>query len=573
MVCYIFAIVFKSEVLKRALFFLFCVFLVSCSQNDSTDDVNLEDDDIGLNDDEIISVDEDAPVVSINGLNSEIEVETNISFSITDESTTTTRIFLNEQEIFSSSEREFEFTFNPYPYEVGSSIIRITSTDSEGNGFEEEFPVEIKHLLMEFEFGADEMASKDATWVFFNDADGALLEFYKPTVGSNKFYTDLIIEEDFVYYTFSQFDTDGGDIIHNLVNGSYKVGLGKVRKMNENSTVSGGNFELGVEIRNSESINGIPKFSAVGTNYRGFGQRGSNAPQTEFLNISFSFPETIFIYSPDAQNEPLFSYLYTTIDAEESDNIVLFENDFKRMSDSILQDIPAFDDNGIFRIKRFGYESDTDLALDTRHEIYNISLSNTFIPDSRILSLPILEALQFYSNEVDYRINGKTVFSEQFGNTLDFNPPNWTVTDFGSAEGTYYIDSGESTGVDYYLIRNFKRSGPISTSEVSKRFIWVYRTFENVNGRSITPILEFPIEITEELNDSFYTQEDLEIQLVTAVDFINIREFSEVADYFALGLLEFGAEERGYKSVQFPNEEFQTNKSSSMEKVEGSQKF
>jgi len=548
---------------KGLLSVLVVLLLFSCSQND-TNDGNIGDDGLNGNDDSVVSSDLDPPVVSIVGFNAEIEIETVVAVSITDESPTETKIFLNEDEIFSSSDDGFEFTINPYIYEVGSVTIKVISTDSEGNGFEEEFVIEIKHLLMEFNFGAEEMAAKDITWTFFNDANGDFLELYKPMVGMNKIYTSEIIEEDYVYYTFSQFDTDGGNVIHNLVNLSYKVGLGESRELIENSSTYERNNELQVEIRNSETINGFPKFSSRGTKYGGFSQRGSDAPLTEYLNIDFNSPETIFIYSPDSEIETLFRYLYKTIDAVESANIVLFEDDFGKMQDSIMQSIPLFDDNGRFKISRYGYESENDLSLDIRHEIYNNSLSNTFIPDSRILSLPILQELQFYNNQVEYNINGKTVFVEQFGNTLDLNSPNWIISDFGRDEDAYYIDSDSNNpGVDYYLIRNFKRSGPISSTEVSKRFIWIYRTFENVDGRSSTPILEFPVEITQELNDSFYTTDDLEVQLATAVDFDNIQNFSQVAEYFALGQLVFSIEERGYKSIQFPFEESQTNQSRS----------
>ncbi|GMN05074.1 hypothetical protein MTsPCn5_04620 [Croceitalea sp. MTPC5] len=518
---------------------VFVYLLASCSQGDNQEDPNPTDE----NPD---TIDIQEPTVSIDGLNAVVEVNSNLTISVSDESATTTQILLDGEELFSTSDTQFEFTLSPYKFPVGNAVLKIISTDNQNNSFTEEYPLEFKHLIMQFEFGADEQADKDGTWVFFNDLNGKLIQYFKPVIGVNKIYTDSIINEDQVYYTITQYDTDGGNVIHNLVNTSYLLNLGQFRRQTVQSEAFSPNGKVKFEIQTIDPVSNFSKYFARGTNYLVNSIGGFES--TEILGIDFEYPETIFVCANEIGKKE--DYLYTTINPEQSSteiSVPLDENNFSPMDDFISQSAPAFD-NGTFRFDRWGYETEIDLMNDVSHSIYSIGLDNS----SEYLDLPILNGLEFYKNRVRYSLNGRTFINEQFGNSLNLNAPNWDMIDFGVIEGFFYLESNGNEGVDYYLIRSSKSSGPINFTEPSKRFIWVHRTFDNINGRNTTPFLEFPPQITEDLNDTFYSPDGLSIEYAVAVNFENIDRFSQIADYFALGNLNLQTEEKGFKSLRFP---------------------
>ena len=143
---------------NRIILFILIGLLLSCGGNDdSSNDPVLpeeqENDDI-------------SPEINASGIGEIIEVMTDITIAIIDQSAVETEILLDGEEIFSSTLKEFTYNFNPYIIPVGPHTIVVRSTDNSGNENSRTFEVDIKHLLMSYEYGAQENDRNPFKWIF-----------------------------------------------------------------------------------------------------------------------------------------------------------------------------------------------------------------------------------------------------------------------------------------------------------------------------------------------------------------------------------------------------------------------
>lgn len=527
------------------LFTLIC--LTACSSDSDSDLVEppIEDDNTSG------GIDNMAPEVTILGFNSKIEIKTDIEFSITDASDVQTKLLLNNNEVLSTNDKQFTYGFNPYSIEVGETSLTIIAEDSEGNKFEEVFDIEIRHLLMDFRFGTDEMTNIDETWVFFNDSAGNLLETSQPLLGSNKIYTDNIILDEFVFFTISEYRTNGQNVFHSLTNSTYKVGLGEIRNEQSRNFVTPEN-NLEIEIIRQDLVNEFSKYTARGTNYWPNSFTSTSEPTfSEIFEISYTHPELIFLRTAVENAGDRFdgnkeNYLYTTFNPEpQNGSITLDEVDFMQMDDFFEQEIPQRDQSS-FRFSRYAYENENDMLEDINHAIYEVSESSELSIDNTI-DIPIIDVFLEYKNIAQYRNNGNQVYIQKFGNSLNLVTPPWEAIGFAESNENYEIIA-DFPNVDYYLLKLSKRS---STNNPIKTFSWIYRTFDNNEMEKSTPILAFPTEITEELTDSFYSTTDLSLEVITAVDYEEINSFTEAMDYLGLRKIDLKTNEQNFKSVQF----------------------
>lgn len=528
--------------IPRLLLFLTLLNLLACSSDSSEPDFPSDDPDQE-------TPDTVAPEIKVVGLDAIVERKTILDISIIDDSTVETKIFVNDQEVLASMNKQFEYELNPYNIAVGNISLRVVSEDIEGNTSDSQFSTEIKHLLMEFNLGADEMYEIDNAWAFFNNAAGELLNTKNLNIGNNKIYTDALIPEDHIYYTFTKYITYGQNVVHTLSNDSYKISPGETRNEFDRLIVDTDN-ELEIEIIREELVNEWSKFQTQGAKYGKISFFGTSEPSfSEIFSIKYANPEVIYIRTAvenagnrfDGKKE---NYLYTTIQPEPvMANMQVAEADFNTMDDHWVQDIPLHDFSTLSFV-RYGFENEEDVVENIYHNIYEVVEDQSTLSD---VDLPILEGLPYYNNIVRYQKDGARVYVRQFGNTLNLEAPNWILASYGINGSDYYVQA-DNADVDYYLLRLSKNSG---TSGPSKSFVWVFRTFGNQEGDQTTPQLAFPEEITNSIGDPFYDSSDLTPQYAVAADFDEINSFEEAMDYLATRKKALKTNEQNIKSLRF----------------------
>ena len=522
---------------------LLCFAACSSDSSDSNDTSGQQDQDMPD------ATDNEAPVISVSGLENVIETYTNLEISITDNSAVETRILVNDQEVYTTTSKQFQYELNPFNIAIGNIDLRIVSEDIFGNASESEFDPEIKHLLMEFNLAANELVDIDNLWAFFNNAAGELLATSALSPGMNKIYTDALIPEDHIYYTFTKYYTYGANVVHTLINESYKVRPGETRYEFDRLIVNR-DEELEIEVIREELVNEWSKYETRAVKYWPIGISFTSGPSySEVFSIEYSYPEIVYLRTAienagvgfDGKKE---NYRYTTLEPNPGmTNMQVTEANFKTMDDHFVQSIPTHDLNS-FRFDRRGFENEADMLDNIYHNIYE--LNEDFFTISEI-DVPILPDLPLYNNIAQYSLDGNRIYVRQFGNNLNLEAPTWNLGSYGTDGPVYFIEANNED-VDYYLLRLYKGS---ATSGPRKSFVWVYRTFGSEDDEKTTPQLEFPEEITNSIGDPFYSGENLVPQYIVAADFEELNSLEDATHYFATGKLSLDINEQGIKSVRF----------------------
>lgn len=530
--------------------FVFVVLLMfSCdSSSDSEEDPVLQTDD-----DEVVNVDESNPIINVEGLGDVVESKRTITVSLQDESSVLTKIEVNGEEVFESSQKNFEFVLNPYTIPIGENIIRILAEDDFENSTELIFLVDIRHLLMEFNLGAHEVANNTVVWTFFNDLEGNLIESFKPQVGSNKIYTSKILVNTEFYYTISKLSSLGTIIVEKtLTNTTFRTTLGETRNQASEPTSFSLNETIDLQIVTIEPTTDLQKYDAIGSKYSTIGS-GSDG-NIEDLLIKYSDPTPFYVRTSLSGGGIQFNgkkenYRYFRISPGFfPGNMSISEFDFRRMNDeSVPIDIPPHD-LGSLSFFRYGFENDNDLLNDVYHRIYDVSESS----DNNItdyVDLPRLDGLEHYSNTIRYMYDDKRLTINQFGDNLDLSMPSWEL-DFGLLEDTLYVE-GNNAEVDYYVIRLSKNQ---NTAGIIRTMRWDYRTFGGEDSQKSTPLLDFPNEITQNISDDFFNNDGLVLSYGFAIDFENLDSYSQSVDYLGLRKISLSKENQNNKSLRYnPN--------------------
>lgn len=529
--------------LKLSIFSLLIIIFIGCS-SDSEPTQESKDDD------EIVAVDETPPSLNINGLDAEVEINSIIEVSIEDESSVETRILINNTEMISTTEKQFSYEINPYKIPVGEALVKVISEDASKNTVEQEFKIEIRHLLMEFNLGSDENDRYSSIWTFFNDSQGNLIQVLKSELGSTKIYTEDLITEDFIFYTISKFNLLGDGQNKGLRITTYKMKLGEKRNEINFSEVYDLTDEVKIDINLEENDNGFDKYFAQGSGYDTFG--GGTGSFLTSVAVSYDNPDNIYLRTsvigggPELFDGKKENYVYYKFEPNPSTPLItLNQADLYPAEESVQLTIPDHMP-GSFVFDRAGFENQEDVVKDINHEIFNVQEPNDQYRD--YIDLPIVQGLNLYNNTVVYFNEGKSFYASLFGNNLDINMPDWNI-DFGIEKGNIFLE--EKNDLDYYVVRFTENN----TSDINnlRFFTWDYRTFESTGGNQEVPILDLPSEILDEINDDFYNNYSnyLTISTVTGVDFELFNSFTEVVDWLGLSKTPLTLDQLSYKEVSF----------------------
>jgi len=469
--------------------------------------------------------DDKNPELTVSGFADIIETTTEVSIGIVDDSTVETKVMHNGVEIAVSTEKQFNVSINPYGVPVGPTDFIVTSKDAKGNETSETFSVEIKHLLMTYEFGAHEIDENQTWWLFFNNANGKQLAVIEGTIGIHKMYTDEIILEDRVFFSKVRNPSFGDTTFKNLYISTYEVPLA-VERMPQV-------YYQPVESEHivNAQLNDVPyefntPYIAIGPNYFSTSSNGDTSHTNMVIEHDASRP--VYIRTKSWGSNPPFdgkkeNYFYTKITPLVGNTTMELELEaFINAENNKKLEIPVHD-AGSLNIFRRGYENNQDHANNKAHQFYDTSESSDTTFD--YVDLPILSGLETYETSISYNRNGTSFFSLGDDTDLETEMPNWTAD--LEVNDTIVELTANNQEVNYYGINFFKKEETSNNS----RFLmsWHYGVISDDSGKKQFPILSLPETISEAMAEPFYqTIDDLSWNSFSAVDYDKYDSYDEV---------------------------------------------
>lgn len=508
--------------------------------------------------DDPIAEDEKNPELTVTGFSEIIETNTDISISIVDESTVETKVIHNDEEIATSIEKQFDLSINPYILPVGSTDFTVVSIDAKGNETEETYSAEIKHLLMTYEVSNQEHEnSTQSFWVFFNSLDGKELAVIKPAPGTPKIYTDEIVLENNILYSFVRYNefTYGSGSDKQLHLTTYKIPLGGTRPQVTWEVNESPQNVVEVTLKGIPFENGRPNYLAGGVT--GF---DGNDQQT-VLTIKHDAVKPIYI-RPSHYGSSLFdgkkeNYRFIKLTPQAGNTSLDVElNELVPAEDNFKIDIPAHKAGTLF-LTRYGYENFENVSVNESYSIYAVAPADAVEFPSH-LDLPKFSSMNHYVNSLSYAIDDWTYYSAQGAdNNLDANMPNWmTEVQLTDTEIEVIANNPE---VDYYSVTLDKRSFENSEGRVLN---WSYSVFGE-EGNATVMRLELPSLISETVGDSFFqTTDGLELERLIVNDYDKFETYDEIIDWLIFKKNEPSYLDNDYRriSTRYPTSFF-SNKS------------
>lgn len=529
------------------LFSIVVFIFLGCSSNSEHDGEVLQE----PNDGGVQANDETAPTLAITGLNEPIETYREIEVMISDESSVETSILINDMEIFTTSELQFNYELNPYVIPVGIAQVKVVSEDEFENSTEEEFQVEIKHFLMEFNLGVEEQGRHTFIWTFFNDSEGNLLKSQKAELGSTKIYTDEIVPDDYILYTIAKYEILGNEGQNrSLLNTTYRFNLGETRNELEYypsyNLVNYVDVDINLE---EDNVEGFQLYGGSGSEYDVYKMGGGSF--LERVGFKYDSPDYIYLRTDilggqsglfDGKKE---NYRYYRFVPEFSMPVITIdEGDLIPADETVELQVPDHMP-GSFVFHRYGFENETDLASNTNHAIYEVQEPSDTYRD--YVDLPILGGLESYSNTIQYATDGKGYYAYLFGNNVDISTPNWELN-FGIENNKIFIE--ENNDLDYYMVQ-FRNNDTADYNNL-RYWTWNYRTFGTGDNNIPMPVLEMPEDLVSEINDPHYANNDnLELERTYAVEFDNLESYNESVEWLGLNKIPLSTEQKGYKEMIF----------------------
>ncbi len=151
-----------------------------------------------------------APKISVQGLTSEIEVKTQITVNIVDDSDIVSNtLIVNGEELLTNKVKNFKFDINPFDYPTGENTFLLYSVDEEGNETKFENTLVIKKLLVSI--ASPYLIGNGRVFISANSMSGELLttiEVFKDFENVKLFADDSFTEQPIIITSYVMLGED-----------------------------------------------------------------------------------------------------------------------------------------------------------------------------------------------------------------------------------------------------------------------------------------------------------------------------------------------------------------------------
>ena len=423
---------------KRLLLLAVLLSLCSCGseENDPTDDVPPGN---GTQE-----MDTTPPVVSISGIDDEIEVLTSINVSIQDESqTVNTNVQINGEDFFSSNQREFNLEINPFDFPNGDTTLSIISTDGDGNEREFTKTFNLRKLLVRI--AASINANPGEAYFSVNSLNGNLLAFAEVTESIEN--VELYADDDF---------TPQQIVVTSYIlrpNSSRKASLSSIAQIEPgtdltmfqeaggvptegtfegNTLTSSFNVQL-TEIPTTQLRNSL---FAIGNNYFANSRSDFEGPDTSTLTIGVNDEtDDVFIYTSDiwapVSNGPVMvsDYRYLLLDNFTDQTLSFSELN----SPTSIQEIRVPGGINTISSRLFGFLDEAAFDANNFTFLFDTSSLNDNGADDSIIEIPVIDEYGIVRQEHTMVMdNGNTYTASLIGLQNVPNVPDWSAARNGS---------------------------------------------------------------------------------------------------------------------------------------------
>ncbi len=459
---------------KLSLGIAFLVFLFSCSSEDSsTGNTNPPN-----NEDPVGETDTTAPLISITGIDEAIEVLTSIDILISDNSSNvSTKIFIDDVEVFSSQERQFSYEIDPFDFQIGDRVLKVVSEDNSENETTEMVSFTLNKLL----FGLSDLQGRplDGTidyYLTLNTMAGSLITSQK--IESDEellFYADDGFErQDIIATLFLIFSNP------NTFPRSFVISYGDVpagtRTLNNTELMASrnqrfltNNFQMEMTDAASDTnffMNGkdyelISGFSFAEGNFNESGRYNPNNPSSAF------------IYSSSENTNNIESYKYLFFN-DLNENTTISFNDFQsiQQTDEII--VPDEVTDFTFQLRAF---EDTN-AFNSGEFNTVLRFSGNKEDINGVINIPMFDEFALYQQEYNANLTENIGWVSFLSGLSTPQIPNWSA----ELQNREVITSGNYDFLQ--TIATFTSLNPDNTitwffnSERKESFIMPFETFE-----------------------------------------------------------------------------------------------
>ena len=377
-----------------------CLLFVGCSKDDTSGK------------EEPVAVDKTPPKITLADLPEKVESATELNIAVSDESeNVTTKIYVDDAEVFSTDKKTFNFTLDPFDYKTGNRNLSIISTDKSGNEATSRSAFESKKLLLVYPdpLRNIELETRDS-YIAVNKMDGELVSFKK--IESDeviKLYADDDFERQDIVITQYNIGLDNLNLIYVYSYGGIAPGTVIISKAEQeiqvidwaNRKLGFPFLKLGLLISSPGPLLANNHGSSILPNYNGSGDSYvlSYASELDLNCFTYCFPK-------DGILETDYKYLLI----KDVDKMEYGLDDFSSITKTSDIDIP---NGNAYSLVLNGYKDEATYGKFRYHKLFE---KKGLIAENLSIQVPLIDGFEVYQTEFSLKLgNNKSIGISQKG--------------------------------------------------------------------------------------------------------------------------------------------------------------
>lgn len=415
----------------RLLIILLTVVTIACDPDKNSNDINGEN--------------ADAPKISVQGLKPEIEITTQITINITDDSDIVSNtLIINGKEVLTNTDKNFKFDINPFDYPIGENTFLFYSVDEEGNETKFENTLVIKKLLVSI--ASPYLIESGRVFISANSMSGELLtniEVFKDFENVKLFANDSFTEQPIIVTSYVMLGAD--NLIFSKIKSisNIKPGTNLIEFQNNSGDFTEKTYDPSKPNEYfSIEVNGI-KSENIAESLRGYLYNGRNSYAQVFTTNITEEPNGFTsklngTVSLNANIDNLLLYTSNTSLNSSLDGVkledykFLYINTSNNQSISFSQFLPPDDIGKIYLPKSIesyillvrGYKDETAFNQRNSSSIYS-GFPKNFNTDT--IEFPIINDFGVIISDISFSIDSYTTMRVSIIGEKSIEIPNWSA--------------------------------------------------------------------------------------------------------------------------------------------------